>query len=169
MFSHTAKGQEYNTGLLSQFVSRPGDTDGKARLVDYELLTDESGKRVVAFGWYAGAAGLAEGLITSAHAELQLGVASPFIVSELCTEQQTRYSSFRQYLPRPYAHPSLDDMRASLRRVGKHISSAGTSPALGPFVIAITGYVICPCFALTSQRTFYVVPYLKSVVLQHYR
>ncbi|CAE6481146.1 unnamed protein product [Rhizoctonia solani] len=122
MFSHTAKGQEYNTGLLSQFVSPPGDTSGKARLVDYELLTDESGKRVVAFGWYAGAAGLAEGLITSAHAELQLGVASPFL-----------------YLPRPYAHPSLDDMRASLRRVGKHISSAGTSPALGPFVIAVTG------------------------------
>ncbi|CAE6438833.1 unnamed protein product [Rhizoctonia solani] len=122
MFSHTAKGQEYNTGLLSQFISRPGDTAGKARLVDYELLTDESGKRVVAFGWYAGAAGLAEGLITSAHAELQLGVASPFI-----------------YLPRPYAHPSLDDMRASLRRVGKHISSGGTSPALGPFVIAVTG------------------------------
>ncbi|KAG8754690.1 hypothetical protein FRC11_006528 [Ceratobasidium sp. 423] len=122
MFSHTAKGQEYNTGLLSQFVSPPRDTNGKARLVDYELLTDESGKRVVAFGWYAGAAGLAEGLITSAHAELQLGVASPFI-----------------YLPRPYAHPSLDDMRASLQRVSKHISSAGTSPALGPFVIAVTG------------------------------
>ncbi|KAH7333929.1 Saccharopine dehydrogenase-domain-containing protein [Rhizoctonia solani] len=122
MFSHTAKGQEYNTGLLSQFVSPAGDTSEKARLVDYELLTDESGKRVVAFGWYAGAAGLAEGLITSAHAELQLGVASPFL-----------------YLPRPYAHPSLDDMRASLRRVGKHISSAGTSPALGPFVVAVTG------------------------------
>ncbi|KAJ1303925.1 hypothetical protein OPQ81_008336 [Rhizoctonia solani] len=122
MFSHTAKGQEYNTGLLSQFVSPPGDTNGKARLVDYELLTDESGKRVVAFGWYAGAAGLAEGLITSAHAELQLGVASPFI-----------------YLPRPYAHPSLDDMRASLRQVGKYISIAGTSPALGPFVVAVTG------------------------------
>ncbi|CAE6447590.1 unnamed protein product [Rhizoctonia solani] len=122
MFSHTAKGQEYNTGLLSQFVSPPGDTNARARLVDYELLADESGKRVVAFGWYAGAAGLAEGLITSAHAELQLGVASPFI-----------------HLPRPYAHPSLDDMRASLRRVGKHISSVGTSPALGPFVVAVTG------------------------------
>jgi alpha-aminoadipic semialdehyde synthase len=81
MFSHTAKGQEYNTGLLSQFVSPAGDTSGRARLVDYELLTDESGKRVVAFGWYAGAAGLVEGLITSAHAELQLGVASPFLVS----------------------------------------------------------------------------------------
>ncbi|KEP50673.1 putative saccharopine dehydrogenase (NADP+, L-glutamate-forming) [Rhizoctonia solani 123E] len=122
MFSHTAKGQEYNTGLLSQFVSPPGDTNGRARLIDYELLADESGKRVVAFGWFAGAAGFAEGLITSAQAELQLGVASPFI-----------------NLPRPYAHPSLADMRASLRSVGKHISDAGTSPALGPFVVAVTG------------------------------
>ncbi|QRV95699.1 hypothetical protein RhiJN_23717 [Ceratobasidium sp. AG-Ba] len=119
MFSHTAKGQPYNTPLLAQFL---GDAN-KARLIDYELLTDgETGKRVVAFGWYAGAAGLVEGLITSAHADLQKGVASPFL-----------------YLPRPYTHPSLDDMRASLRRVGKHISSTGTSPALGPFVVAVTG------------------------------
>ncbi|KAG8700622.1 hypothetical protein FRC08_004601 [Ceratobasidium sp. 394] len=119
MFSHTAKGQPYNTPLLARFV---GNED-KASLVDYELLTDgETGKRVVAFGWYAGAAGLVEGLITSAHSELQLGVASPFL-----------------YLPRPYTHPSLDDVRASLRRVGKHIASTGTSPALGPFVVAVTG------------------------------
>ncbi|KAG8740070.1 hypothetical protein FRC10_004790 [Ceratobasidium sp. 414] len=119
MFSHTAKGQPYNTPLLARFV---GNED-RANLVDYELLTDgETGKRVVAFGWYAGAAGLVEGLITSAHSELQLGVASPFL-----------------YLPRPYTHPSLDDMRASLRRVGKHIASTGTSPALGPFVVAVTG------------------------------
>ncbi|KAG8708682.1 hypothetical protein FRC09_001090, partial [Ceratobasidium sp. 395] len=119
MFSHTAKGQPYNTPLLARFVGN----DDRARLIDYELLTDgDTGKRVVAFGWYAGAAGLAEGLITSAHSELQLGVASPFL-----------------YLPRPYTHPSLDDMRASLRRVGKHIADTGTSPALGPFVVAVTG------------------------------
>ncbi|KAG9123804.1 hypothetical protein FRC07_013912 [Ceratobasidium sp. 392] len=119
MFSHTAKGQPYNTPLLARFVGN----DDRASLVDYELLTDgETGKRVVAFGWYAGAAGLVEGLITSAHSDLQLGVASPFL-----------------YLPRPYTHPSLDDMRASLRRVGKHITSTGTSPALGPFVVAVTG------------------------------
>lgn len=66
MFSHTAKGQPYNTGLLSQFVA---PTDGVLapsaaefekilelwpRLIDYELLTDEKGKRTVGFGWYAG-------------------------------------------------------------------------------------------------------------------
>ncbi|CAE6370638.1 unnamed protein product [Rhizoctonia solani] len=122
MFSHTAKGQEYNTGLLSKFISPSENTNGRARLIDYELLTDESGKRVVAFGWFAGAAGLPEGLITSAQAELRLGVASPFI-----------------HLPRPYQHSSLADVRASLQRIGEHISSDGTSSALGPFVVAVTG------------------------------
>lgn len=33
-------------------------------------------------------------------------------------------------------------MRSSLRRVGKHISSVGMSPACGPFVIAVTGYAV---------------------------
>lgn len=53
MFSHTAKGQPYNTPLLAKFVnpSLKGD-----RLLDFELLTDEKGKRTVGFGWYAGGA-----------------------------------------------------------------------------------------------------------------
>jgi len=60
MFSHTGKGQSYNMPLLSEFVS----VDEKRthvklmdRLIDYEFLTDGPapvGKRVVAFGWFAG-------------------------------------------------------------------------------------------------------------------
>ena len=67
MFSHTIKGQEYNLPLLSRFLTG-GDAYAtgigaaqmsspsglEARLVDYELLTDEDGKRTVAFGWFAG-------------------------------------------------------------------------------------------------------------------
>jgi alpha-aminoadipic semialdehyde synthase len=64
MFSHTIKGQEYNMSLLSRFLgggdafhsgakSEPGL---EARLIDYELLTDESGKRTVMFGFFAGGA-----------------------------------------------------------------------------------------------------------------
>jgi len=75
MFSHTAKGQDYNRALLARF------TNTTARLIDYELLTDEDGKRVVAFGWYAGAAGAIEGLTSLAHDHLSLGVSSPFLVS----------------------------------------------------------------------------------------
>lgn len=75
MFSHTAKGQSYNMPLLSRFMQ------SNARLIDYELLTDASGKRVVAFGWYAGAAGVPEAFSALAHAHLEFGVSSPFLVS----------------------------------------------------------------------------------------
>lgn len=65
MFSHTAKGQPYNTGLLSQFASPSDGLSGSAaefektlelwpRLIDYELLTNDQGKRTVGFGWFAG-------------------------------------------------------------------------------------------------------------------
>jgi len=68
MFSHTAKGQEYNVPLLSRFLvggdryadlKLSGDKSLPqlaARLVDYELLTGTDGKRTVAFGWHAGGA-----------------------------------------------------------------------------------------------------------------
>lgn len=111
MFSHTGKGQSYNMPLLSKFIreyqedeARVMDqrSEGMQRLIDYELLTDgpaPGGKRVVAFGWFAGgaplcdarympilsdpsssASGATEGLCASAHDFLSLGVASPFLV-----------------------------------------------------------------------------------------
>ena len=56
MFSHTAKGQSYNTPLLERFTMDPQAESNKKyrRLIDYELLTDEDGKRTVGFGYYAG-------------------------------------------------------------------------------------------------------------------
>ena len=59
MFSHTHKGQEYNMELLSKFLNPASAPAGqidplRPTLIDYELLTDESGKRTVGFGWYAG-------------------------------------------------------------------------------------------------------------------
>lgn len=56
MFSHTAKGQTYNTALLSKFLA-PNAAVGdplSPRLIDYEHLTDGEGKRTVGFGWFAG-------------------------------------------------------------------------------------------------------------------
>jgi hypothetical protein len=75
MFSHTAKGQSYNMPLLARFKQ------STARLIDYELMTDPHGKRVVAFGWYAGAAGVPEAFSALALDHLKLGVSSPFLVS----------------------------------------------------------------------------------------
>lgn len=54
MFSHTIKGQLYNMELLSKFLASDSGAKPPARLIDFELLTSEDGKRTVGFGWYAG-------------------------------------------------------------------------------------------------------------------
>ncbi|QSE98601.1 NAD(P)-dependent oxidoreductase [Fulvivirga lutea] len=57
-FSHTIKEQSYNRDLLREILSK------KIRLIDYELLTDSEGTRVVAFGRYAGLVGAYNGILT---------------------------------------------------------------------------------------------------------
>ncbi|KDQ57993.1 hypothetical protein JAAARDRAFT_129317 [Jaapia argillacea MUCL 33604] len=129
MFSHTIKGQPYNMPLLSRFVSghpTPDplsyDSDSLPRLIDYELLTGEDGKRTVGFGWFAGVAGALESLSTLAHLHLEAGISSPFL-----------------YTPRPHTHPSIPSLRSSLRSIGNLIVENGTPRELGPVVIGVTG------------------------------
>lgn len=55
-FSHTYKQQPYNAKLLRAIL------DKKIRLVDYEVLTNAKGQRLVAFGRYAGIVGAYNGL-----------------------------------------------------------------------------------------------------------
>ena len=50
-FSHVAKEQPYNRGLLQAILAR------KIRLIDYEYLTNSSGTRLIAFGRWAGIVG----------------------------------------------------------------------------------------------------------------
>ena len=57
-FSHTIKAQPYNQKLLKTIVEK------NIRLIDYEVLTDEAGKRVIAFGKFAGMVGAHNALWT---------------------------------------------------------------------------------------------------------
>ncbi|MDX2135923.1 MAG: NAD(P)-dependent oxidoreductase [Saprospiraceae bacterium] len=57
-FSHTIKKQAYNRKLLQTILER------RIRLIDYEVLTDDLGDRLVAFGFYAGLVGSHNGLWT---------------------------------------------------------------------------------------------------------
>jgi saccharopine dehydrogenase (NAD+, L-lysine-forming) len=56
-FSHTAKQQPYNKGLLQTILKK------NVQIVDYEYLSTEKG-RVVAFGRFAGIVGAYNGLLT---------------------------------------------------------------------------------------------------------
>jgi saccharopine dehydrogenase (NAD+, L-lysine forming) len=55
-FSHTIKKQPYNRKLLKAVVEKG------IRLIDYEVITDEKGARLIAFGHFAGMVGAHNGL-----------------------------------------------------------------------------------------------------------
>ncbi len=54
-FSHTYKKQEYNRDLLKAILAK------KVSLIDYEMLKDPGGKRLLGFGRYAGIVGCYNG------------------------------------------------------------------------------------------------------------
>jgi len=60
-FSHTYKKQTYNQALLQKII------DDQITLLDYELLTNEKGNRVIAFGFFAGMVGAHNALYTHAQ------------------------------------------------------------------------------------------------------
>lgn len=167
MFSHTIKGQMYNMELLSKFVSgshargaTPMDEPALfPRLIDYELLAGEDGKRTVGFGWFAGGEyGVLHGqsgvdvrwrsgggtrvaertrACTSRARRCQpvLGASPP------CPSRQRADAfDYLQYTPRPHSHPTLASVRALLREeVGGRIIAGGTPKSLGPIVFGVTG------------------------------
>ena len=55
-FSHTIKKQDYNRKLLQTILQK------KIQLVDYEVLTDKNGFRIIGFGRFAGLVGAYNGL-----------------------------------------------------------------------------------------------------------
>jgi hypothetical protein len=57
-FSHTVKKQPANRNLLREVLKK------NITLIDYELLTNADGERIVAFGRYAGIVGAYNGLLT---------------------------------------------------------------------------------------------------------
>jgi alanine dehydrogenase len=56
IFSHTAKKQEHNRKLLKTIIEK------KISLIDYELLTDLKGIRIIGFGRWAGLVGAYHGI-----------------------------------------------------------------------------------------------------------
>ena len=57
-FSHTIKKQDYNRGLLKEMINL------NIRMIDYEVLKDNNGSRILGFGRYAGIIGAYNGLLT---------------------------------------------------------------------------------------------------------
>ncbi|MCB9833961.1 MAG: hypothetical protein H6807_15985 [Planctomycetes bacterium] len=115
-FSHTIKQQPYNMPLLRQVLDRG------ATLLDYELVTDERGRRMVFFGRQAGQAGMINTLWTLGQRLLALGIANPF--DQL--RQARRYDSLAEAL-------------AAVAAAGRRVADEGLPAIIDPLVIGITG------------------------------
>lgn len=72
-FSHTIKAQEANMGLLEDLLKK------EVRLIDYEKMVDANGYRIVAFGQWAGVAGMINILHGLGLRFLALGHHTPFM------------------------------------------------------------------------------------------
>ena len=117
-FSHTIKGQPYNMDMLRRLMHL------ECQLIDYERITDESGKRLIFFSRFAGLAGAIDSLWALGRRLAWEGIApNPFAALE-----QT------------YRYPTLTAALDAVRRVGARISSEGLPAQLCPLVVGITGY-----------------------------
>lgn len=116
-FSHTIKGQPQNMPMLRRLVELQ-DT-----LIDYEKITDERGKRLIAFGYYAGVAGMIDTLWALGQRLRLFGLSTPFA-----------------QIRRAYQYTSYDEAKDHLRRIGETIRRNGLPDALVPLTVGFTGH-----------------------------
>lgn len=114
-FSHTIKGQDYNMGMLQHIL------DVGATLLDYELIANDEGRRLVFFGRHAGLAGMVNTLWSYGQRLKAMGISSPF--SKI---QQTQ----------DYA--DLNSVHEALQSLAPEISTWMRGKP--PLVIGLTGY-----------------------------
>lgn len=116
-FSHTIKGQEYNMPLLKKMMQK------RCNLIDYERIVEESGKRIIFFGHYAGLAGMINSLWAFGERRKVQGLETPFAK----IQQAHKYNS-------------LQDAKDVISEVGFEIAKNGLPKGAHPMIIGVTGY-----------------------------
>lgn len=119
-FSHTIKAQEYNMPMLDHILKE------KIRLVDYEKITDEENRRLVAFGKFAGNAGALDFLFGIGKYFLNLGFSTPFLNMSFA-----------------YTYKNLEKAKEVVRDIGEVIADEGIPATHAPFIFAITSSGRC--------------------------
>ncbi|KAL0891443.1 hypothetical protein Bca101_015426 [Brassica carinata] len=131
-FSHTHKAQKENMPLLDKILSE------RVTLYDYELIVDH-GRRLLAFGKYAGRAGLVDFLHGLGQRYLSLGYSTPFLS-----------------LGSSYMYSSLAAAKAAVISVGEEIASQGLPLEICPLVFVFTG---TGNVSLGAQEIFKLLPH----------
>ena len=116
-FAHVIKGQPYNMPMLKRMMELG------CNLIDYEKVTDETGHRLIFFGWHAGVVSMVESLWALGRRLDHEGIASPF-------------SGLRSTL----AYGSLAEVREEIRNAGERIRAEGLPREITPLIVGVAGY-----------------------------
>jgi alpha-aminoadipic semialdehyde synthase len=116
-FSHVIKGQHYNMPMLRRLLEL-GCT-----LIDYEKVTDDSGRRLIFFGRHAGLAGMIDTLWALGARLEAKGLTSP--LSELRAAHR---------------YDNLEDAKTAVREAGSRLAAKGLPDAIPPLTFGFAGY-----------------------------
>lgn len=116
-FSHTIKGQSYNMPLLKKMMEL------KCNLIDYERIVDESNRRLLFFGKYAGIAGMIETLHALGQKLKLKGFKTPF-----------------EKIKQAYQYDSTEEAKKVLNEIGSEIKFGGLNEELQPLTVGFAGY-----------------------------
>jgi len=92
-------------------------------LIDYERIVDESNKRLIFFGRYAGKAGMIETLHAYAEKLKLNGISTPL-----------------EKIKQPYQYHSIEEAKNEIEKIGDEIKSNGLLENVTPIVFGFTGY-----------------------------
>ncbi len=115
-FAHVAKGQKYNMPMLARMMELG------CNLIDYEKIADQTGRRLVFFGRFAGIAGMTNTLVALGRRLEHEGIQTPILGVKPAHE-----------------YGRIDALMAGVSRVGQEIKK-GFAAELVPLVIGVAGY-----------------------------
>ena len=115
-FSHTVKAQRYNMPMLRRII------EARCTLIDYELVRNDAGERLIFFGDFAGYAGMIDALWALGKRLESENIPNPFTI-----------------LKQAVAYGSLEEAREAVGRLGQQIRAEGLPDEITPFVCAFTG------------------------------
>ncbi len=116
-FSHVIKGQAVNMPMLQRAL------DLGCTVIDYEKITNDKGRRLIAFGNYAGLAGMIDTLWALGDRLAWEGIANPF-----------------EFLTQASQYTDLAEAKAAILKVGEAIQSEGLPESITPLTMGIAGY-----------------------------
>ena len=128
-FSHVIKGQAYNMPMLKRMMELG------CNLLDYEVITDSKGRRLIAFGRFAGIAAMVDTLWAFGRRLTAQSIASPFARLKKLVDYPAKPADAEQE-----RFPKLALIKREFAHLAQDIRANGLPAAIVPMVVGITGY-----------------------------